>query len=367
MLPDLKPLSVAAVALSILLWAAPVHAIGSAEVALWAGQWNLGETPPDDDQVREVNTYDILTVDRVAPEGFGYVNAYNDVGYGPNEQTRMQGTAVFETASRAVDKEHQVAFTLRVGPEEGVKSITAVNTADAKAESLVFSQRAAYRAGFDCQKASTPPEHMICGSRVLARADLELGEIYKTVREKLGPPEQAQLTGAQRAWLKERDAQCVKVGKADGPCMGSAYANRLAALKKQADPALGRAPRFDAEYVMALARNSPDVCADTAFQAALYARALGAQVVKYKPKVTTSGDAAESRTAGTFSYGTIIYPADATVTVSFLIVVQASGDVWIATRDTSEPESQDYDGKAHVLTPRPKMPKASWPASIRNW
>ena len=61
---------------------------------------------------------------------------------------------------------------------------------------------------FDCTKASTETEKLICSDSGLKQADDDLGRAWRKVRELLGEAEFKILRQNQRAWLKTRDARC---------------------------------------------------------------------------------------------------------------------------------------------------------------
>ncbi len=61
---------------------------------------------------------------------------------------------------------------------------------------------------FDCTKASTETEKLICSDSRLKQADDDLGRAWRMVRELLGKAEFQMLRQNQRAWLKSRDARC---------------------------------------------------------------------------------------------------------------------------------------------------------------
>jgi len=61
---------------------------------------------------------------------------------------------------------------------------------------------------FDCAKATTTIEKMICADAELSRLDLELGRLYEIALKQAPKPER--LLKQQRTWLKERD-RCADV------------------------------------------------------------------------------------------------------------------------------------------------------------
>ena len=77
-------------------------------------------------------------------------------------------------------------------------------------------------ASFDCAKATTKIEKLICTDTVLSRLDEELAAAYKTA---LQDEKQAEsIRQAQKEWMKERNS-CTDV-----PCIKQAYDTRLQAL-----------------------------------------------------------------------------------------------------------------------------------------
>ena len=80
----------------------------------------------------------------------------------------------------------------------------------------------AQAASFDCAKAGTNVEKMICGNAELSRLDEELGVAYKVaVRNK---SQAESVRSAQKEWLKKRNV-CN-----DEKCLISAYTERKSQL-----------------------------------------------------------------------------------------------------------------------------------------
>jgi len=61
---------------------------------------------------------------------------------------------------------------------------------------------------FDCAKASSETEKLICSDSDLKQADDDLGAAWRKARDLLGEAEFKTLRQSQRAWLKTRDARC---------------------------------------------------------------------------------------------------------------------------------------------------------------
>jgi uncharacterized protein len=92
-------------------------------------------------------------------------------------------------------------------------------------------------ASFDCAKAATPTEKLICGNPQLSQLDGQLALAYQ--RALAGAAEPDRLRAEQRAWLRTERKAC-----ADAPCLQKVYTQRLAALAATSGPqgAAGQAP-----------------------------------------------------------------------------------------------------------------------------
>lgn len=88
----------------------------------------------------------------------------------------------------------------------------------------VTEQNSAFAPSFDCMKASTGPERLICSNRELAEADVKLAQAYKAAAN--ASTDKDALRAAQSKWRQsERDA-C-----SDVKCMLRAYNERLNQLR----------------------------------------------------------------------------------------------------------------------------------------
>jgi len=85
--------------------------------------------------------------------------------------------------------------------------------------SLVAATQAA---SFDCSKAGTKVEHMICDSPELSKLDDELAKEFQKASKVASSVNQNQFKVNQRYWLNERN-QC-----ADVACLREKYKERLA-------------------------------------------------------------------------------------------------------------------------------------------
>lgn len=82
---------------------------------------------------------------------------------------------------------------------------------------------------FDCSRAATPVETLICSDPELARLDVELDRTYRVAREKLQGQQRQKLVSEENAWIKGR-AGCAGTPDMRG-CVRTAYEERLAVLR----------------------------------------------------------------------------------------------------------------------------------------
>ncbi|MGD9686838.1 MAG: lysozyme inhibitor LprI family protein [Desulfobacter sp.] len=81
---------------------------------------------------------------------------------------------------------------------------------------------------FDCTKASTGAERMICSNQELAQADVGLAQVYKAALSKAS--DKAALKNEQGNWIRTQRDTC-----SDAACMLDAYQTRTTQLLEQYD------------------------------------------------------------------------------------------------------------------------------------
>lgn len=91
----------------------------------------------------------------------------------------------------------------------------------------------AQAASFDCKKASSKIEKMICQSPQLGWADVRLNDTYKEVRKSLGDKQkQNALRDEQRAWLKSLGTKCADtLENYSESCLTEEFESRTNSLK----------------------------------------------------------------------------------------------------------------------------------------
>ncbi len=100
--------------------------------------------------------------------------------------------------------------------------------------------RSAAAASFDCTKATSSRDRLICATPDLSASDSEMARIYNADLSKLSNAGKASVAGSQRTWLHQLDTECPPNAVADGPgaispaqCLARAYGERIQLLKAQ--------------------------------------------------------------------------------------------------------------------------------------
>ena len=87
---------------------------------------------------------------------------------------------------------------------------------------------------FNCHRASSRIEHLICAQLSLARADGDLDFSYRLLLHWAEPQDRGTIVDQQRDWLRQRDA-CP-----DADCLSNLYGRRSSELSQQIDVQLKR-------------------------------------------------------------------------------------------------------------------------------
>lgn len=94
-------------------------------------------------------------------------------------------------------------------------------------------------ASFDCAKAQSKVEHLICDNPILSGLDSKLGRDYQDVLSKANDEQKQRVITEQKHWLKHTRNVCEKE-----TCLKHAYWSRQAALQTWFEP---RAPLYEKE------------------------------------------------------------------------------------------------------------------------
>lgn len=149
-----------------------------------------------------------------------------------NAEARIQPGSIGDAAKGAKPAEPVVAATsaAAIAPPPPAPAPVAVAPTIPPAPQQSVPQQVmpapvTWTPSFDCNKASTGPERLICSSKELSEADVRLAQAYKSAANSSGDKES--LKNAQIKWrTNERDA-C-----SDVKCMLAAYQNRLTQLSR---------------------------------------------------------------------------------------------------------------------------------------
>ncbi len=94
-----------------------------------------------------------------------------------------------------------------------------------------------WAASFDCAKAETADEKVVCADRALNDEDVEMSVLYSQLKPLLGMGARGDLDDKQVAWLKRR-AGCGD----DRACLSKAYQERVRQLRGGFEALAKRAP-----------------------------------------------------------------------------------------------------------------------------
>lgn len=99
---------------------------------------------------------------------------------------------------------------------------------------LVAGSAVPHAQSFDCKKASTVVEHLVCSDPRLGELDVTLATALKQAIT-AAPARRQELIGDERAWIAERDARCTAThgGRtaADSQCVADRYRAQIAHLE----------------------------------------------------------------------------------------------------------------------------------------
>jgi uncharacterized protein YecT (DUF1311 family) len=87
---------------------------------------------------------------------------------------------------------------------------------------IILLGTSAHAASFDCEKAATSAEKIVCGNRALSDLDSKLEDAYKAANIAASPAKQSVLLREQQDWIKY-----VRYGCGDAACMIIAYDARI--------------------------------------------------------------------------------------------------------------------------------------------
>lgn len=95
---------------------------------------------------------------------------------------------------------------------------------------FLFASTNVHSASFNCQKASTSIEYLICGDATLSSLDEQLASLYKGKLKGADPATKEQLVLAQRQWIEGRN-YCSGID-----CLKAKYEERIAEISQDSNP-----------------------------------------------------------------------------------------------------------------------------------
>ena len=91
-------------------------------------------------------------------------------------------------------------------------------------------------ASFDCRKAQTNIEKIICKDSTISHADGQLGILYKKIKNDLSANNYSRVQKEQRLWIKQRDEKILNICQSteglDVDCVVRIYEQRTYELNK---------------------------------------------------------------------------------------------------------------------------------------
>ena len=226
-------------------------ALTADEYGMWEDTWLRGE----------VNE---LWITDVGATGFSYSVVERVRPHSPNLEVYEEGRASFLGPRAARSEESGDTFVLRIAANHGHdREITYQDAAYKR-------PRTTFRAGFDCDKASTVIELAICRNERIAAGDLELNRLYGELMDASAAERRRTLGSDQRAWLTRRNRDCLDGNDADTVCLARLYSDRLVAMARLSDPGLGVGSLFDAAYLRAISARGAELSQDLATRLAMF-------------------------------------------------------------------------------------------------
>ena len=221
------------------------------DYSVWQDTWLRGEV-------------DELWITDVDATGFRYSVVSRVRPASPNTEVLEEGTASFLGPVAARSQESGDTFVLRIAPDDR-------HDRDITYQDVAYKHlRTTFRAGFDCDKAATSVELAVCRNERIAAGDLELNRLYGELLAVLSAEERPSLRSDQRAWLTRRNRDCVDGDDVDSACLARLYSDRLVAMARMRDPALGAGSSFDATYVTAMLARGVALNEDLATRLAMF-------------------------------------------------------------------------------------------------
>lgn len=174
----------------------------------------------------------------------GTVNLLDDSGslttlsvrFGQGTMTTASGVKIHLSFIRKLTDMDYAAIRKTVAPVAALQQVVPVSEPEPDTAQPAPTKKAGpIAASFNCAKASTAVEGMICGNEELAALDVRVAAAYKTLRSE--SDDKDGVKSEQMAWLKERNA-CRTT-----ECLASSYAERAEDMERTL-AYLSKSPEF---------------------------------------------------------------------------------------------------------------------------
>lgn len=141
-----------------------------------------------------------------------------------NSEIKVRSNAIAEAATATAKPPETPTST--PPPVEQIISTEVAEKSIQKAEPIPATPTAiTWTPSFDCTKASTGPERLICSSKELSEFDVKLGQLYSSAL--VTSMDKEAFKNESRVWLKSVRNAC-----SDVVCMAEAYKQRIAQLSR---------------------------------------------------------------------------------------------------------------------------------------
>lgn len=165
----------------------------------------------------------------------------------PNSEATRQVSSNLQAGLTHMEGKLNDRGTELAGVERDLKEVTArVEQADAGRPTPASTSRPTplKKPSFNCNKARTQAELLVCREATLGDIDGRLGEVYWELHRFLAPSEARELKKQEIAWIRRRDQRlatsCTTDDTVDLPCVIGLWKERVEQLETQLQTAKAR-------------------------------------------------------------------------------------------------------------------------------
>ncbi len=165
----------------------------------------------------------------------------------PNSGTTTQVSSNLQAGVTSMERRLYTRGDELASVERNLKEVAVrVEQADKNLPSPSVTSRPAQlkKPSFNCNKAKTKAELLVCREATLGDIDGRLGEVYWELHRFLAPSEARELKKQEIAWIRRRDRQlttsCTADDEVDLPCVIGLWKERVGQLETQLQTAKAR-------------------------------------------------------------------------------------------------------------------------------